>query len=132
MREECRAQARRRTGAPPTWPASCRRHDGPKKCDVAGHDIANAAAMDIIARHMPSSRERLVAMKTPGVRWPARARRRNVTGRVSAPAALLAIILSLSGLAPACAELRIRASPGGDVKQYLALFARPRRLLHVK
>jgi hypothetical protein len=83
-------------------------------------DLARCRA---IARHMPSSRERLVVMKTPRIRWLARARRRNVTGRVSAPATLLAILLSLSALAPACAEVRIRASPGGDVKQYLALFA---------
>jgi hypothetical protein len=78
---------------------------------------------NIIVRHMLSSRERLVAMQMPAVRWLARVRSRNVTGRAPARAALLAIILSLSALVPARAEVRIRASPGGDVKQYLALFA---------
>jgi hypothetical protein len=58
-------------------------------------------------------------MRMPGM--PARAR--EIMGRISVQAALLAMLLTLCALAPARAEVRIQLSPGGDVKQYLALFA---------
>jgi len=75
----------------------------------------------ILSRHTRSSREGMVDMRTPG--GPALARSREVRRKISAQAALFAIVLSLGAFAPACAEVRIQSSPGGDVKQYLALFA---------
>jgi hypothetical protein len=43
--------------------------------------------------------------------------------KISPRAALLGAILSLTLLAPASAEVRIEASSGGDVADYLALFS---------
>jgi hypothetical protein len=45
-----------------------------------------------------------------------------VSGDFAVRRAIFAAVLILAALAPACAEVRIRASPGGEVGPYLKLF----------